>query len=487
MSILESTNSLLIHATPRQHASIALVIAHVDRELDRTSTPYVVYPLENQKPADLAGTLMELIEGRMSKTSISPSPGMGPPAGNKIQTEQTGASNLPKKEEESIRIIPDDASNALIVYANKKNQQWVATLIKELDQYRPQVLLDCTLVEITKDDLFKYEIDLVSKTYSDLTLRPGKTGILDGAGTSIGNLGGSTSFDPRTYGQASSDSGIFTGFFNTDMIQGILTAMQQNKYGRIMARPKILVNDNQEGEIKSENTISVAQIKTNVIPGTATQTSTSSQDASFQDYTEGVTLKIKPHISKGDMLRLEITLNRTDFETTTKTIPVSDGSGGTTPVPYPPDRTSTDINTVSTIPDGTTIILGGLEKINQGKLQKKVPILGDLPLVGGLFRGVNNSDKQGKLYVFVKANILRPSDQVEGLEDIRRVSTKNRKAFEDMEKKFQGLKSWPSIPPKTVDPGKVLEDDEYIQRLREQQAEREKAAAAQELQEVSVN
>jgi len=202
MSILESTNSLLIHATPRQHASIALVIAHVDRELDRTSTPYVVYPLENQKPADLAGTLMELIEGRMSKTSISPSPGMGPPAGNKIQTEQTGASNLPKKEEESIRIIPDDASNALIVYANKKNQQWVATLIKELDQYRPQVLLDCTLVEITKDDLFKYEIDLVSKTYSDLTLRPGKTGILDGAGTSIGNLGGSTSFDPRTYGQA---------------------------------------------------------------------------------------------------------------------------------------------------------------------------------------------------------------------------------------------------------------------------------------------
>lgn len=250
------------------------------------------------------------------------------------------------------------------------------------------------------------------------------------------------------------------GFFNSDMVQGLLTAMQQNNYGRIMARPKILVNDNQEGEIKTEDIQAVAQLKTNVIPGTATQTSTTSQDASFTDYTAGVTLKIKPHISKGDMLQLEITLNRTDFRDTKKIIEVSDGSGGKTKVPYPPDRITTDITTVATAPDGTTIILGGLEKIKQDKVHKKVPILGDIPLVGTLFRDIDDSDKQGKLYVFVKANILRPSDQIEGLQDVKRVSGRYRKEFEEMEKKFQKLQDFPGIKPKPMDPERVLEDDE---------------------------
>jgi len=452
IAVLESTNSLLMLATPRQHEAISLVIAHVDRTLERVSTPYVVYPLENQDPEELAAVLNELIQETLEQAQKS-----SPDA--KIQTSPSGAApTAPAKEEERIRIIADPKTYSLIVYANKKNQQWVGDLIRELDQYRPQVLLDCTLVEVTKDDLFKYELDLVSKTYSDLSLRPGLTGTLGNTTSTIGNLGGSTSFDPRTYGHASTNSGIFTGFFNSDMVQGVLTAMQQKNYGRIMARPQILVNDNQEGEIKTEEKQAVAKVKTTVLPGTATEKSTASQEATFEDYTAGVTLTIKPHISKGDMLRLEIKLNRTDFGATTKTISVADGAGGTTPVPYPPDRTTTDISTVSTIPDGATIILGGLEKIKQSKVQQKVPLLGDLPLVGGLFRDVSNTDTQGKLYVFVKANILRPGDRG-GMEDMRQVSGHSRRAFEEYERQFQLLDDWPGIPPRPLDPRRVLEED----------------------------
>ncbi len=450
IAVLEATNSLLVNATPRQHAAISLVIAHVDRTLERVSTPYVVYPLENQDPDELAGVLNELIQETLEQAQKS-----APDA--KIQTGGATAATLPMKEEERIRIISDPMTYSLIVYANKKNQQWVGELIRELDAYRPQVLLDCTLVEITKDDQFKYEIDLVSKTYSTDGGSPPDSSVLrDTVGAALLNNSG---FSLQRYAHGATSAGQITGFFNSEMVQGLLTAMQQNQYGRIMARPKILVNDNQEGEIKTEEIQAVAQIKTNVIPGTATQTSTTSQDATFTDYTAGVTLKIKPHISKGDMLRLEITLNRTDFGTTTKTIPISDGSGGTTPVPYPPDRTTTDITTVSTIPDGATIILGGLEKVKQNKLNAKVPILGDLPLVGGLFRDVNNRDEQGKLYVFVKANILRPGDQAGGLEDMRRVSGSNRQAFEEFEQNFQEMEDWPGIRPKTMEPRQILEED----------------------------
>lgn len=466
IAILESTNSLLVHATPRQHEAISLVIAHVDRTLERVSTPYVVYPLENQDPDELAAVLNELIQETMQQQAQKSSPDA------KIQTAPTAPSGvLPTKEEERIRIISDPKTYSLIVYANKKNQQWVGDLIRELDQYRPQVLLDCTLVQVTKDDQFKYELDLIAKSYHTgtddtgnysffrhgTTLEDGKIKDLPATGASLLD---SVGFSNQRYAQGSVDAGQITAFFNSSMIQGLLTAMQRNQYGRIMARPKILVNDNQEGEIKTEEIQSVAQIKTNVIPGTATQTSTSTQEAVFNDYTAGVTLKIKPHISKGDMLRLEISLNRTDFGTSTKTINVSDGSGGTTPVPYPPDRTTTDITTVATIPDGTTIILGGLEKIKQNKTHKKVPVLGDLPLVGTLFRDVDDTDEQGKLYIFVKANILRPSDQVGGLEDIRRVSGKYRREFEEMEDRFQGLQDFPGIQPEPMNPRRVLEADE---------------------------
>jgi type II secretory pathway component GspD/PulD (secretin) len=481
MSILESTNSLLIHATPRQHASIALVIAHVDRELDRISTPYVIYPLENQKPEELAATLMDLIEGSMSKTSISPSPGMGPSPGNKIQTEQTGVSNLPKKEEERIRIIADDASNALVVYANKKNQQWVATLIKELDQYRPQVLLDCTLVKITQDESFNYDLDIIGKTYGGATMR----GMTAGT-TPTAIVGSQANFAQDSFIDARSTSGTGKVFFNSDRVQALLDVIETKGYGRVMSRPKILVNDNEEGNIKTKNTIPIAEVKVITTPystGTGTS-STTSNNVEFKDYEAGVELKIKPHISKGNMLRLEITLNKTLFKLNPAVELIIDGVKNS--YPSPPDRVSTDVVSIATVPDGSTIVLGGLEEIDQTKDSSKVPILGDLPIVGGLFRKIDNTGSQDRLYVFVKANVIRPSDQIEGLKDIKRVSDKYRESFEDMEQKFQKMQSWPGIKSKPMDPEKVLEDDEYIQRLRERQAEKE-AAAAQELQEEPVN
>ncbi len=87
-----------------------------------------------------------------------------------------------------------------------------------------------------------------------------------------------------------------------------------------------------------------------------------------------------------------------------------------------------------------------------------MPVLGDIPLLGALFRGVSNKDIENKLYVFVRAEIIRPEETLLGLqENLKRISDRNREAFEQHEKDFQDYRSWPGVKPKTTAPEKVLD------------------------------
>lgn len=458
ISILESTNSLLIHATPRQHAAVSLVISHVDRILEQVTTPYVVYQLENQKPEELVTTLEDLISEtleRAAKTATA-----SPDA--KIQTAQTSSPSpaLPNLQGERIRIIADKASNSLIVYANKKNQLWISELIKELDAYRPQVLLDCTLVSITKEDQFTMDLDVISKKYGLTTPFKQLTNPITGD-TSVTNTGG-TALEGAF--SSASETSPFTAFYGDNNIQALLELMDKKEYGRVLARPSILVKDNEEGVIKSEKITYVAEQTSNIV-NNGTTAPTTTTDVSFKDYTAGITLTITPHISSEKIMQLEIELDRTDFipgATTTKI--------GTVEYPKPLDTTSSNVKTWSIVPSGATIILGGIETVTQNKMNTKVPFLGDIPLVGLLFRGADQSDVQSKLYIFVKANIVKPGDEMTGKSDIERISQKKRKAFEEDEARFQGSEALPGFKPNPMYPEKVLEDDEYIQELKQKQA-----------------
>lgn len=421
--VVESTNSLLVNASSEQHAQITTVIGYVDSETEAKTLPYMVYQLENQDPEELAGTLKQLIQETIEQEDKE----------GKIQK------TTEKMTEDSITIVPDPKTYSLIVYASQKNQKWIEKLVRKLDEYRPQVLLDVTLVEITKNDAFESEIEFMTKSYG------GRTGRY-----SEGDFSVSRTLDAQS---VPGGEGLQV-FLNSSKTQMILNAIEKNNYGRIMARPKILVNDNEEGQIKTENVTSIAQ-KSSETQYTESGQAITSTDVSFQNYDSGITLSIKPHISMGDMLSMEITLNRTDFSFAEgKTVDVE----GQT-YPRPPDLLSTDIETAATVPDGTTIILGGLESIKQDKTTSKIPLLGDIPLIGGLFRGIDNTDEQNRLYVFVKAHIIRPGDQVAGMEDIRDVSEKNRRSFEELEEKFQKMESWPGVEPDTMEPERVLEQD----------------------------
>ncbi len=433
--IIEPTNSLLVNGTAEQHIQIAMIIGYVDAAQEETQNPYVIYPLENQDPEELAGVLEKLISETITEQS-------GTGADSKVvRTTKT------KKIEDDIFIVPDPKTYSLIVYASKKNQQWIASLIKDLDQYRPQVLLDCTLVEVFKNDEFNLTMNWL-QSFPDLTEVSGKA------------------FDPldvvlpETRDRHVDFSSAGNAFYGDDHINFLLSATQTRNYGRVLARPKILVNDNEVGTIKTEETQYIVRVESQVVAGTGVGTSTARSSVNFESYNAGITLEIEPHISKGDQLRLKISMIRTDFRETAPAKVTDPETGAVREIEKPPDTVSSDIQTLVTVPDSYTIILGGLEKLTQSKGGSKIPILGDLPLIGGLFRNTSNDDQQVRLYVFVKAHILRPGDELDGDSTMEVVSRKSRDTFEKYEKEMQEYEDWPGIKPTPMDPLQILEADE---------------------------
>ncbi len=423
--VLEATNSLVINATEEQHGRIEAMMTHLDVEVRRETIPYEIYFLENQDPENLAQVLEKIIH-------------------ETVQDPEGKLQQMVRDADDRIMIVPDQQTFSLIVYASRKNQEWISKLITTLDRRRPQVLIDVTLVEIRKTDEFNYDLDLVT-SLPDLIQTGGQTGsFFVGDQTVVEKL-----LEPGALGQFADlqvSSGEATGFYADIHINTLLKAMQQKNYGRVLAKPKVLVNDNETGTIKTTETTYVTK-KTSipVTSGSAGSQNTLIETAiDYSPYDAGITLEITPHISTGQLLRLEINLTRSDFTMATGE--------------KPPDQTSSDINTVVTVPDGSTIILGGMLRLNQSKGGKKVPILGDLPLIGLPFRNVANSDIQSKLYVFVKAEVIRPSQAgVAAENDLERISQQNRAAFEVSEAKFQDYQNWPGINPKPVEPRNVLE------------------------------
>jgi type II secretory pathway component GspD/PulD (secretin) len=409
--VVDSTNSLLVNATVAQHAQIEMVLAYLDSPTLDEQIPYKVYQLENSPPSHLAEVLGRLIE-------------------DTVQDEEGKIEKVIKKQEE-ITIIPDPNTYSLIVYASKRNQEWISGLIQQLDKRRPQVLIDATLVEITKADDFSYDLSLL-RSSDDLD----STSSITGVGTDPGASGRFIEWG----------SGALRAFYGDDEIQILLSAMQSESYGRVLAKPKLLVNDNEAGSIKTTDktyveTKSGIPVSSGAVGNEQNFVETSIQ---YEPYEAGITLDITPHISEGDLLQLDIVLTRSDF---LRADPDK-----------PPDTRSNEVDTTVTLPDGSTIILGGLLKMNQVKSDSKVPILGDIPIVGGLFRSIDNEDSQNKLYVFVKAEIIRPAEtEAQGLKDLERISERSRLEFEKHEDEFQSHENWPGIKPRPVNPPKVLD------------------------------
>ncbi len=412
--VSESTQALLVKATAEQHARIEAILRYIDRYTPAEQWSYQVYPLESSSPDHLAGLLERLIQETTREKD------------GKIE-------KIAPRTAEQITIVPDPNTFSLIVYASQKNQKWIETLIGRLDKRRPQVLIDVTLVEITRTDSFEYDLNLVASAHNAVT---GNLVIDPIQRIDSGSRleGGFNLLD-----QDGNPTGRTRAFYSDEHVQALLTAIQRKNYGRVLAKPKVLVDDGRKGQIMTTDT--TTYVKESIqIPQTGTPITT----REFVPIEASIELQITPHISEGNLLRLDVYMSRDDFG-------ARPASGA------PPDKATSEVTTAVFVPDDRTVILGGLVKLNQSKGGARVPILGDLPLLGLAFRSIDNSDIEKKLYVFLKANIVRPYDDA-GLLDLQEISAEHREAFEQSESEFQQLESIPGIPSEPMPPDGVLRE-----------------------------
>ena len=271
------------------------------------------------------------------------------------------------------RVAADPNTNTIIVIADPVIQRQYEELIARLDRRRPQVLIEAAVVTIDLSDGLSTGVDIA---YSD---RDGDPQIIafDSFGVSqVNPITGRLNVRPQL--------GFNAAVLSSDVADVVLRALATSRDARVVSAPRILVNDNAEGRLAS-----VAESPFSLVNAFETIATTS-----FDYATAGTTIRLVPHISEDDYLQLEYEVELSSF-----TAPSQGGA--------PPPRQENSVQSEVTIPDGSTIIVGGLNSSNISESVNKVPILGDIPLLGLLFSSREVNVSETALFVFLRPTILR--------------------------------------------------------------------------------
>lgn len=398
----ERTNSIIVYASKRGIEKIREVVAKLDSPVDigDTSTVHVYY-LKYAKAKEIVGTLTGVTQDVKSAVKQDAAKG-GAPAGGDKQAVASSAGGTSMAQLDGVGSIrADETTNSLIIMASAKAYKMLLDeLVSKLDVPRKQVYLEAIVMELA-----------VSK---DRNI--GVSGYAGGGGNSFmgfGNTGGTLNNMIMNPSSMFGLPGLLGGLLSRDMVSvdvpksgggstnisipafaAFLTLLQSNTQSNIVSTPNILTLDNQEASIEVTNTIYAKKMTTSGTTGFATTEPTPLES--------GLTLKITPQISEGDMVQMKIENKLSNF-----TAPPASDTGAA-------PQTKRAISTTVIAKDGQTVVLGGLMN-DSGQTQKtKIPILGDIPIIGFFFRQTQTLGQKSNLLVFITPHILRnPTDFAE--------------------------------------------------------------------------
>ncbi|HMO26088.1 MAG TPA: secretin N-terminal domain-containing protein, partial [Tepidisphaeraceae bacterium] len=271
-------------------------------------------------------------------------------------------------------ITADPNTNTIIIAADLATQTKYEQLIRRLDKRRPQVLVECTLVTIDTSGDFSLGVELsqLSDIGSTQMLLFSAFG-LSRPDVSTGNL----ALQPGT--------GFNGTIISNDVARAVVRALSGNRRVRVLSAPKLLVYDNANGTLAS-----VAEA-----PFTSVNASNTVSTTSFAGYASaGTSIRITPHISDGDHLQLDYSIQLNAF--------TSEAANG-----IPPARKTDALASRIMIPDGATVIVGGLNQARQSESRQGVPFLSDIPILGYAFGTNSISQSNSTLFVFIRPIILR--------------------------------------------------------------------------------
>jgi len=364
----ERTNSVLLGGDRGERLRLRAIISHLDTPLERDGNTKVVY-LKYAKAVDLVQVLQ----------------GVGQSQGEGAQGKpQAGASS-----DKQLDIQADEATNALVISAPPAMMMALESVIRQLDIRRSQVLIDAIIAEVGERKARELGLQWVVNGSSSAGSPIG--------GTSFNNVG-----TPATNIVSGVLSGNFPGLGNgLSMAGGSITDGGQINWGvivqalasdsdtNVLSTPSLVTLDNEEAEIiVGQNVPFVTGSFTTSVSGG--QSVDPFQTINREDV--GITLRVKPQINEGDAIVLEIE------QETSAISPSAAASDIIT------DKRS--IKTKVLVEDGQVIVLGGLIEDRVTESEQKVPLLGDLPVLGALFRSTGTNRDKVNLMVFIRPSII---------------------------------------------------------------------------------
>ncbi len=358
-------------------------IALLDVSTPEASNRINVYYLENAEAENLSKVIETLT--------------MQPPG------QPQGARGLTQEFTGRIVITPDKSTNALIIMASPSDYNNLVQVIRKLDRRPKQVFVEAMITEVTVDKAIELgtKFRLTAKENGS-PVAIGGVGtvdvsamqtILSGlAGLSIGGLGNFitvpvTRADGTTFNMTAPG---FAALFSLSDFKDVVN---------VLSTPHILTSDNSDAEIMvGENVPFLSQLER------ASTTTTQPLLQSIERKDVGIRLKIKPKISEGDFVKLDIYQEISAVSPTT-TVGASDLI-----------TTKRSANTTVVVKNRQTVVIGGLIQNRKVNDTTKVPILGDIPLLGWLFKSSTDQNQKTNLLVFITPYII---EDFHGLEDIR--------------------------------------------------------------------
>ncbi len=416
----EAANRLYVSATENIQQQIQEMLSREDLPTGESSNPLRVYRPRNRLAGDLIATLSELLPNVMvssihhEATESGPQRMRAPPGPNRPPSPagtsalpvppahgpgdepRSGRQQVSRVEGTDFVLSHDEHTNAILAIGPREFHTRLRLLMDELDKRQPQVLIEMTLVAVTFNDSFSLAVELANEEKN--------LGFQSLLFSSFGLSNIDLSTGARTFNPGGGMNGVILGPFETPIL---LRAIAAHGNSRIITTPRAIVSDSTTATIGSVEEAPFTSIN-------ASDTVATTSFAGFES--AGTTLTVTPHIAQGDHLSLDYTFSFSNFT-----------GGGS--VGVPPPRTTNSFSGSVEIPDGHTIIVGGLVTENEADSVTEVPILGRIPGIGVLFQSSDRARTKSRVFAFIRATILR-DDRFADLKlistgEIKRASLRN--------------------------------------------------------------
>ncbi|OFZ29795.1 MAG: type II secretion system protein GspD [Bdellovibrionales bacterium RIFCSPHIGHO2_01_FULL_40_29] len=392
----DRTNSLIVVGNRAGINRVKKLITQLDFKVKAEDQGGVyVYYVKNGDAEKIAQTLQEVAKDSGPK-SAAPAGGAGGAAS--ILAPQGQAAIREGLFGGDVQIKADKNTNSLVISASKQDYEKVLSILQKLDIPRDQVFVEGIIMEMALNDGFEQSAGFIK--FNEGGGKAGFTSSSSGAADFLNPLSGGSAI----LGFASSNKVSIPNFLDSTKppiqvpdIVGYINLLKSFGKTNILSTPQILAMDNQDAEIEVGDQVITGATFTPGQNGAAGQTTPIFGEAK-------ITLKIKPIISpNSESVRMEV--QQTAGQISTLTVP-KNFEGLAQPL------SSRKIKTTIIVQNGDTAVLGGLIKDEELETVKKVPLLGDLPVLGWLFKGKKSDKKKVNMLVFLTPKIIRnPADQ----------------------------------------------------------------------------